>query len=292
VAARKPGSGLAGLTVVLPRTPDRAAAMAAELGQQGADVALMPLIDFQFPADTAELDRALKALRSGRFAWVIFTSVTTVRAMVRRCAALGVPVTSAVPSATCIAAVGAGTRQALEDIGLDVDLMPEGDQSARGLAESWPHPSGTDPEGRGLRILLPQADLADPALAAALTGLGWEVRPVTAYCTVDFPATGVRFTPALEGSPAGGPRILTPQEFLADIPKGPRAVVLTSPSIAKRFLQQCSPLPQGTLLVAIGDSTAGRMAELGQPAHAVAEHPTPAGIAQALAVAVSTGPST
>jgi porphobilinogen synthase len=254
VAARKPGSGLAGLTVVLPRTPDRAAAMAAELGQQGANVALMPLIDFQFPADTAELDRALKALRSGRFAWVIFTSVTTVRAMVRRCAALGVPVTSAVPSATCIAAVGAGTRQALEDIGLDVDLMPEGDQSARGLAESWPHPSGTDPEGRGLRILLPQADLADPALAAALTGLGWEVRPVTAYCTVDFPATGVRFTPALEGSPAGGPRILTPQEFLADIPKGPRAVA-----------QHRQALPAAVLAASAGDAPGGHWRQHRRP---------------------------
>lgn len=291
MAERKSGPGLAGLTVVLPRTPDRAAAMAAELGSHGADVALMPLIDFQFPADTGELDRALKALRGGRFAWVIFTSVTTVRAMVRRCAALGVPVSSAVPAATCIAAVGAGTRQALEDIGLDVDLMPDGDQSARGLAESWPHPSGSDPEGRGLRILLPQADLADPALAADLTGLGWEVHPVTAYCTVDFPATGVRFTPAVEDNPAAGPRMLTPQEFLAEIPKGPRAVVLTSPSIVRRFVRRCFPLPPGTILAAIGDSTARQMRELDISPHAVAKQPTPAGIVQALSSAMSMGPT-
>ncbi|WP_341393505.1 uroporphyrinogen-III synthase [Arthrobacter sp. G119Y2] len=292
MAANKPRPELAGLTVVLPRTPDRAAAMAAELEARGAAVELMPLIDFQFPADTTDLDRALKSLRAGRFAWVVFTSVTTVRAMVRRCAALGVPASTAVPSGTFIAAVGAGTRQALEDIGLDVDLMPDRDQSARGLAESWPHPSVSDPEGGALRLLLPQADLADPALAAALAGLGWEVSPVTAYCTVDYPATGVRFTPAPGDGQAGGPRLLTPQDFLARTPQGPRAVVLTSPSIARRFLRQCSPLPQGTLLVAIGDSTAAQMGQLHVPPHAVAEQPTPAGIAQALSVAMSTGPTT
>nr|WP_269439139.1 uroporphyrinogen-III synthase [Arthrobacter sp. zg-Y820] len=266
--------------------------MAAELAERGAAVDLMPLIDFQFPEDTTELDRALKALRSGRFAWVVFTSVTTVRAMVRRCAALGVPVPTAIPSGTCVAAVGAGTRQALEDIGLDVDLMPDGDQSARGLAESWPHPSASDPEGGALRILLPQADLADPALSNALTGLGWDVRTVTAYCTVDYPAAGVRFTPAADDGAAGGSRLLTPQEFLAGAPAGPRAVVLTSPSIATRFLRQCAPVPPGTLLVAIGDSTAARMTELGVSPQAVAQQPTPAGIAQALAVAVAKSPST
>ncbi|WAP52696.1 uroporphyrinogen-III synthase [Arthrobacter sp. ATA002] len=292
MAARKPQPELAGLTVVLPRTPDRAAAMAAELADRGARVELMPLIDFQFPADTTDLDRALKSLRSGRFAWVVFTSVTTVRAMVRRCAALGVPAATAVPSGTYIAAVGAGTRQALEEIGLDVDLMPDSDQSARGLAESWPHPAVSDPEGGALRILLPQADLADPALAGALAGLGWDVRPVTAYCTVDYPATGVRFTPAPDAGPAGGPQLLTPQDFLARTPRGPRAVVLTSPSIARRFLRQCSPVPRETLLVAIGDSTAAQMGQLRLSPDAVAEQPTPAGIAQALAVAVSKGPST
>lgn len=263
--------------------------MAAELEERGAAVALMPLIDFQFPVDTTELDRALTSLRSGRFAWVVFTSVTTVRAMVRRCAALGVPVSSAVPSGTFIAAVGAGTRQALEDIGVDVDLMPEGDQSARGLADSWPHPAVSDPEGGALRILLPQADLADPALANALTGLGWDVRTVTAYCTVDYPASGVRFTPAADAGPAA---LLTPEQFLAEAPAGLRAVVLTSPSIVRSFVRRCAPVPPGTLLVAIGDSTAAQMAELGLSARAVAQQPTPAGIARALAAAVSKRPST
>lgn len=283
MAERKARPELAGLQVVLPRTPDRAAPMVGELLERGAKVSLMPLIDFQFPADTTALDSALRSLRSGRFAWVVFTSVTTVRAMVRRCAALGLPAASAVPRGTRIAAVGTGTRQALEEIGLDVDLMPEGDHSARGLAESWPHPAVSDPEGGGLRILLPQADLADPGLRSELTGLGWDVRGVTAYCTVDYPAAGVRFTPAV----ADSGNLLTPEDFLASAPAGPRAVVLTSPSIARRFLRQCSPVPAGTLLVAIGDSTAAQMGQLGLTVHAVAAQPTPAGIAHALAVAVA-----
>lgn len=282
---------LAGLSVVLPRSPDRAAAMTAELESRGASVALLPLIDFQFPADTGELDSALVSLRSGRFAWVIFTSVTTVRAMVRRCAALGVPASTAVPAGTRIAAVGAGTRRALEDIGLDVDLMPDGDHSARGLAESWPHPEDSGPEGGALRVLLPQADLADPALRENLTALGWDVRAVTAYCTVDYPATGVRFTPDAGTGAAGTAQLLTPHDFLAAAPAAPRAVVLTSPSIVRRFLRLCAPVPRGTLLVAIGDSTAAQMTELGSTPDAVADQPTPGGIARALYVAMSTGPT-
>ncbi|UWX96359.1 uroporphyrinogen-III synthase [Arthrobacter zhaoxinii] len=286
MAARHQGPDLAGLFVVLPRTPDRASAMVRELEDCGASVALMPLIDFQFPADTALLDRALNSLKAGRFAWVVFTSVTTVRAVTRRCAALGIRPDAVVPADTRIAAVGAGTRQALEEIGFDIDFLPDTDQSARGLAASWPDPSGSDPEGGDLRVLLPQADVADPSLNDALTSLGWDVRAVTAYCTVDYPAAGVRFTPAVPGE-----GLLDPEAFAASAPAGPRAVVLTSPSIARRFVRRCAPVPAGTLLVAIGESTAARMRELGADADAVAKQPTPAGIAQALSIAMSTGPT-
>ncbi|MCC9173184.1 uroporphyrinogen-III synthase [Arthrobacter sp. zg-Y179] len=287
MAARHHGPDLAGLNVVLPRTPDRASAMVRELQDCGASVTLMPLIDFQFPADTAQLDRALNSLKSGRFAWVVFTSVTTVRAVTRRCVALGICPEALVPADTRIAAVGAGTRQALEEVGFDIDFLPDTDQSARGLAASWPDPSGSDPEGGDLRVLLPQADIADPSLHEALTSLGWEVRAVTAYCTVDYPATGVRFTPAVTGE-----GLLDPEAFAASAPAGRRAVVLTSPSIARRFVRRCVPVPAGTLLVAIGDSTAARMRELGAGPDAVAKQPTPAGIADALSVAMSTGPTT
>ena len=285
--AKHNGPDLTGLNVVLPRTPDRASAMVRELQERGATVALMPLIDFQFPSDTCLLDRALNSLKAGRFAWVVFTSVTTVRAVTRRCAALGIRPAAVVPDGTRIAAVGAGTRQAREEIGFDIDFMPEADQSARGLAASWPDPSGSDPEGGDLRVLLPQADIADPSLHDALTSLGWDVRAVTAYCTVDYPATGVRFTPA-----AAGADLLDPETFPAWAPAGPRAVVLTSPSIAVRFVRRCAPLPSGTTLVAIGDSTAARMRGLGVPPHAVATQPTPAGIAQALSIAMPTGSNT
>ncbi|MCC9203658.1 uroporphyrinogen-III synthase [Arthrobacter sp. zg-Y769] len=286
MAATHQGPDLVGLDVVLPRTPDRASAMVRELEDCGASVTLMPLIDFQFPTDTALLDRALNSLKAGRFAWVVFTSVTTVRAVTRRCTALGIRPDAVVPADTRIAAVGAGTRQALEEIGFDIDFLPDTDQSARGLAASWPDPSGSDPEGGDLRVLLPQADIADPSLHNALTDLGWDVRAVTAYCTVDYPATGVRFTPAVTG---GG--LLDPEGFAASAPAGPRAVVLTSPSIARRFVRRCTPVPAGTLLVAIGDSTAARMRELGVGPDAVAKQPTPAGIAEALFVAMSTGPT-
>ncbi len=75
-----------------------------------------------------------------------------------------------------MAAVGPGTAEALEARGVRPDLVPRR-FTTQGLAEALL--ASADPA----RILLPRADLATPALTAALRDAGWQVDEVEAYRT-------------------------------------------------------------------------------------------------------------
>lgn len=285
------GGTLSGTDVVLLRTPDRAAPMVAELQARGARVHLLPLIDFQLPADTEPVSAALRDLGERTFDWIIFTSATTVRALHRFAADAGRTLPG-LTSGTRVAAVGAGTRQALSREGIDADLVPEADQSARGLAAAWPAPG----PGRN-RLLLPQADIADPFLRTALADAGWEVSAVTAYQTVDYPApAGLRLEPGTAVPGAGSnadPAQLTPAQYqrfavaaAASGASAPHAVVATSPSTARRFVRDAL-VPGAAVLAAIGDPTAHQLRSLGHPPEATASAPTPAGIADAVEAALA-----
>ena len=60
--------------------------------------------------------------------------------------------------------------------------MPQGEQSAAGLAAEFPpYDDVLDPINR---VFLPRADIATETLAEGLKDLGWEVEDVTAYRTV------------------------------------------------------------------------------------------------------------
>src|SRR5216684_4520914 len=83
---------------------------------------------------------------------------------------------------SAIAAVGEQTAASLLEFGIRPDLVPEGVQSAEGLAAVWPpYDDLLDPINR---VLLPRADIATETLLARLIDLGWEAEDVTAYRTV------------------------------------------------------------------------------------------------------------
>ena len=292
---------LAGTDVVLLRTPDRAAPMAEELRARGARVRLLPLIDFQRPADTEPVSAGLRELGQGEFDWIILTSATTVQALSAAAEALGSAFAQLCRSAR-VAAVGTGTSRALEAAGVTPDLLPSQDQSARGLAALWPAPG----PGRN-RIFLPQADIANPFLRTSLAGAGWDVLAVPAYETVDYPAPGEQ--QIIRRGSAPDEELLTPSDYRTwaasrglgaetgaenraetGAQTGPEirahAVVVTSPSTARRFVRDALQ-PGSAVLVAIGDPTAAALQELGHPAAATARHPTPAGVADAVQAAMT-----
>ncbi|HET7414547.1 MAG TPA: uroporphyrinogen-III synthase [Arthrobacter sp.] len=283
---------LDGRTVVLTRSPDRAGTMCATLKATGAQVVLFPVIDFEVPADTSALDEALGRLASGAFDWLVVTSITTVRALAQRCVALGLSMAALVPERTQVAAVGETTRKALAAEGLGVDLMPGVERSGQGLLQAWPV------TGEAVSVLLPQADIADPALGDGLRQRGADVVGLTAYHTVDYPADSWR---RLDQSllMASGPipadetntPVWAPQEFTAhQLAGGVDALVLTSPSAARRVSKECGPLDSRVKVVAIGRPTAREAERCGLGVSTVAAEPSGGGIAAALEQALNTLP--
>ncbi|MBG6179890.1 uroporphyrinogen-III synthase [Arthrobacter sp. CAN_A1] len=297
---------LAGVRVVLLRSVDRSGPMVRELRSRGADVLLLPLIDFVTPEDGGPLDTALDLLSDGGFAWLLVTSSTTVSALKQRSEARGGALAGALHPGTRIAAVGDATAGALAAEGIRVDLVPEraGEgRSAAGLAAAF---ARLTPDGR---ILLPQTDLAAGTLERTLVGQGWDVLRVTAYQTVTHPADPARritagSAPDRSGvGPLGSGHAgattgteLDREGFWAAAGAGAvDAVVFTSPSTVRQ-LSDGSPAPwQGTLpgglaAVMIGAATADEAAKYGIRGGTVAVEPTPVGIADAIAAAVRDHP--
>ncbi|WP_035775352.1 uroporphyrinogen-III synthase [Arthrobacter sp. H5] len=271
---------LQGLRVVLLRSAERAGGMAQELTRRGADVHLVPLIDFEGPHDTGRLDAALGQLEG--YDWLVVTSVTTVRALKQRADTLRSDLPALVGSLK-IAAVGTRTLEALEGEGLLVSLVRHHDQSAAGLLAELPIGTG--------RILLPQADIADDSLERGLLAKGWEVDAVVAYRTVDYPAVPER---RLTASLAPDRDPASPLAVVLD-PAGLRtgleagiidAVVVSSPSIAHRFAALALTGVAAPVIVAIGARTAAAVEILGIHLDGIAVSPTPVGIADAVAAAV------
>src|SRR5256885_11997495 len=116
------------------------------------------------------MERALKGLVTGRYEWVVFTSVNAVRAVREKFVEYGLDARAF--AGLKVAAVGEQTCAALVEFGVNPDLVPAENQSSEGLLEVWPpYDEDLDPINR---ILLPRADIATDALIAGLTGLGWE----------------------------------------------------------------------------------------------------------------------
>lgn len=171
---------LYGWRVLVPRTQDQAGPMIARLATHGAIGEVVPTIGVEPPRSPLPMQRAIKGLVTGRYEWVGFTSVNAVRAVREKFVELGLDVRSF--AGLKIAAVGGQTAQALREWGLEPDLIPESEQSARGLLAVWPpYDADLDPING---VFLPRADIATDTLVAGLQAIGWEVDDVTAYRTV------------------------------------------------------------------------------------------------------------
>ncbi|GAA2520922.1 uroporphyrinogen-III synthase [Pilimelia columellifera] len=171
---------LYGWKVLVPRTKEQAGAMSAILRGYGAIPCEVPTIAVEPPRTPAQMERAIKGLVDGRYAWVVFTSVNAVRAVWEKFAEHGLDARHF--GGVKIACIGEATADAVRAFGIQPELVPAGEQSSEGLlAEFSPHDEILDPVGR---VLLPRADIATETLAAGLTERGWEVDDVTAYRTV------------------------------------------------------------------------------------------------------------
>ncbi|HTA70731.1 MAG TPA: uroporphyrinogen-III C-methyltransferase [Bryobacteraceae bacterium] len=164
---------LFGRKIVVTRSSDQAAEFSERLRALGADAIELPVISIQPPENPGPIDQAIERLAS--YDWLIFTSVNGVRFFLDR---LDTSRRDLRSLKARICAIGPATRQAVENLHLKVDLMPE-EYVAESLVKTF---SGE--RLAGLRILLPRAAVARDLIPTELGKLGAQVDVVEAYRNV------------------------------------------------------------------------------------------------------------
>jgi uroporphyrinogen III methyltransferase/synthase len=162
---------LFGQRVLVTRTRQQASALSARLRALGAEAIELPTISIAPPEDWAPLDTAIASLSS--YDWIVFTSINGVGHFWTRLEAAGLDARAL--HGVHLAAIGPATAAELEARGLRPDYVPQeyvAEAVAAGLGDV-----------DGLRVLLPRADIARPALAELLREGGANVVAVDAYRT-------------------------------------------------------------------------------------------------------------
>jgi uroporphyrinogen III methyltransferase / synthase len=251
---------LFGWRVLVPRTKEQADEVCDLLRARGAVPEQVPTIAVEPPRTPQQMERAVKGLVTGRYQWIGFTSVNAVRAIREKFEEYGLDARAF--AGVKVAAVGEATSRALQAFGIMPDLVPEGDQSAEGLAEVWPaYDDILDPINR---VLLPRADIATEGLLARLTELGWEAEDVTAYRTVRAAPPPAPVREAIKGG-------------------GFDAVLFTSSSTVRNLIGIAGKPHAVTVIAVIGPQTAKTAAEFGLRVDVVADKPSIPDLVDALA---------
>lgn len=251
---------LFGWRVLVPRTKEQSAGLAARLRGYGAVSEEVPTISVEPPRNPQQMDKAVRGLVEGRYEWIVFTSVNAVKAVREKFEEYGLDARAF--SGLKIAAVGEKTAEAIATWGIRADLVPSGEQSARGLLEDWPpYDDLLDPINR---VFLPRADIATANLVAGLVELGWEVDDITAYRTV-------RAAPP----PAPTREAIKTGRF--------DAVLFTSSSTVRNLVGIAGKPHATTIIACIGPATAKTAQEHGLRVDVMAEKPSVEVLADALA---------
>jgi uroporphyrinogen III methyltransferase/synthase len=186
------------------------------------------------------MERAVKGLVDGRYAWIIFTSANAVRAVWEKFSEHGLDARHF--GGVKIACIGSVTADAVRAFGINPELVPAGEQTTEGLLKEFaPFDDLLDPVGR---VLLPRADIATETLAAGLQEKGWEVDDVTAYRTVRASPPPAEIRDAIKSG-------------------GFDAVLFTSSSTVRNLVGIAGKPHARTVVAAIGPRTAETAAEFG-----------------------------
>ena len=241
---------LTGWRVLVPRGGPWGDDVAARLRAQGGVPVVSPLINFAPPEDSTQLEHVIAELAAGQYAWLTVTSATTVDVLY----AYG----AQIPQTTKIAAVGETTAAALSAVGYPVDLVPEHDNSAEGMAAEM---IALEPSPK--RILCLRSEIAKPVLSVRLEEAGHDVNAVVAYRTVGVPAT---------------------ERVLRDVDNGRiNAILVTSGSVARQVREQFAQIPDQTVIAAIGPQTAHDASGVDLPIQVIAPERTVESLIDALA---------
>ncbi|MGH9503863.1 MAG: uroporphyrinogen-III synthase [Terriglobales bacterium] len=180
---------LAGVRVLVGRARHQASALSSGLRDLGAEVVEIPFIEIRKPRSYRALDQALKNL--SEYDWLILTSVNGVEAVwarLRRLRMGGTPMRG-----LKVAAIGPATRQAIEQQGVKVNVVPR-EYVAESVVASLRR------RVKGKRVLLARAKVARDVIPRELRKLGARVDVVEAYETVVPPSSRKRIKASLQSS--------------------------------------------------------------------------------------------
>lgn len=245
---------LTGRRIVLTRAPEQAGELTAALKRRGAEVLLMPTVEFRAPQDSTALDAAID--RMVEFDWIFFTSQNAVRFFAGRQKEMA----RGVPAKVAVAAVGPATAAAATREGFRVDYVAN-HHTGEGLVRELGARIG------GRKVLLPRSD-RDDRLGAALREAGAQLSEVVAYHTT---------TPRLD------------PEMVERIRNGEvDAIVFASPSAFHNLCDVLGPepvakLPARVRLAAIGPTTARALRKAGLRVEIEAADASAAALADAIA---------
>ena len=233
---------LFGKRVLVTRPRDQAAELVQRLELMGAEAIEAPMIRIAPPEDFSALDEACAG--AGQFDWIVFSSVNAVDAFMQRLLA-GVQDLRALHGVR-LCGVGPATAERITHYGLKMDVTPP-EYRAESVLEAI---TGRG-DVRGLKILLPRADIGRELLADELRRQGAEVTEVVAYRTVVT-------EPEREGEPDIYRMLL---ERRIDV------VTFTSPSAVRNIVrvlgaEPAADLLQATVVASIGPVTAEAAAQL------------------------------
>ena len=247
---------LQGKRVVITRSANQAEETARIVKEANGIPVLFPTIEIVAPADWGPVDNAIGRLQG--YQWVIFTSVNGVRFFVRRMEKLGVPVSRLGEKSLC--AIGPATAKSLEQLGLEIRLLPE-----RFVAESVLDALKNQGDLKGIRVLLPRAEVARDTLPNGLRREGAEVDVVTVYRTVQA----------------------SPSEEMKEAMQEAEVITFTSPSTLVNFFgimgEESRPLLNRKVVACIGPVTLSKAKELGVRVDAVPEEYTLSALLRAVA---------
>jgi uroporphyrinogen-III synthase len=252
---------LLGKRIVCTGAVGTEAVLIDNLTRQGATALHYPCIELVPVHPPSTLDAILAAAAVGRFTWVAFTSTATVEQVANRLRSAGLDR----PRAK-LAAVGSSTATRLKEVlGSAADFVPATFTSSALAAEM--------PIAAGDSVLVPQADIASPALADGLRSRAASVTTVTTYQTITGTG-GIDLPGLLEQRAVDG-------------------ILFASPSAIRGCLERfshekCNPtLLASVPLVCIGPVTAEAARANGLTDVVIARNHTRAGMIDALAAEFS-----
>jgi uroporphyrinogen III methyltransferase/synthase len=160
-----------------------------KLEELGAEIIEFPTIKIVPPANWDELDRGIDSIET--YDWLIFTSVNAVKYFFARFFERDRDIRDLKGLKVC--SIGSKTGSFIRKFGIKTDLIPE-KFNAEGLIDSFSKEAGINsPELlKGVRFIMPRAEVARAVLPEKIRELGGEIDVVTAYRAVKSELLGKR----------------------------------------------------------------------------------------------------